>query len=93
MTCNAVTGDATRLTDHDRRTIAQARELAALRHVSAVKKHTAETDILLAYVNALGEAQYLLGELAAALERLSGDDGQPGEDPEPEGGVLARTRA
>lgn len=64
-----------RLTDHDRRIIADARLLASLRAgTSDVLEHTGETGITLALANALGQAQHVLRELAAIAERLGAGD-------------------
>jgi hypothetical protein len=67
-------GTASRLTDHDRDIIAQARELAALPSIDAIRERTGEHSLLLAYAFALGEAQERLAELAAIAERLDGAD-------------------
>lgn len=62
----------TDLTDLDRRIIALARELVATRDMDALRERTGETESVLALANALGEAKFLLGELAALAERLGG---------------------
>lgn len=59
------------LTEHDRSLIAAALELAALKG-NALREHTSERDLGMAMAQALGEAQHVLRELAAALERLGG---------------------
>jgi len=66
---------STSLTDHDRQLIAQlidqAHTIAGLETVASVEKHTGETDILVAYVEAFREARGLAAALAAALERCT----------------------
>ncbi|HLI38891.1 MAG TPA: hypothetical protein VKV80_16365 [Streptosporangiaceae bacterium] len=66
-----------RLTDADRRTIARARELAALKDTTAVQAAAGTagddmTGIAMAYARVLGRAQDMLAELAAIAERLGG---------------------
>jgi hypothetical protein len=61
----------TGLTDTGRRLIARARELAGLRGPEAIRGHTGETDVALAYVYAFGQAQVILAELADSLERTA----------------------
>ena len=80
----------TALTDHDRRRIAEARELAALVTPDATRERFAGwgDDLLPAYVEAFTTARYVLGDLAAIAERLDG-----GEDTSRLGeirGLLAR---
>lgn len=60
----------TLITDADRRLAIRARELEAARDI---QEHTGEADIHLAYIRAFGEARHLLGELAAIVDRLAGD--------------------
>jgi len=67
-----VTTQAPSLTEADRRAVAQALELAAVSGAGAVREHTGETDIGMAYACAFGEARHLLTELAAIAERLGG---------------------
>jgi hypothetical protein len=55
----------------DRSLIGRARALAAISGPDAVREHTGESDIDMAYVRAFGQATYLLSELADAVERLS----------------------
>ena len=65
----------TRLTDADRRLAARARELAAAQDADALRVIAGSrpgTDNAMVFGEALGIAQYLLGELAAAIERLDG---------------------
>jgi hypothetical protein len=64
-----------RLTDDDRRIIARARELAALRGADAFCEHTGKTALDMAHAVALGQAQVTLGWLADIAERLGGDGG------------------
>ena len=52
--------------------IRQARELQALR-AADLRKYTGENDLAMAYGATLGRAQHVLGELADALERISGE--------------------
>jgi hypothetical protein len=59
------------LTATDRNTIERARTVAALRG-EHLRRHAAERDPALAMAACLGEAQHLLGELAALAERLGG---------------------
>jgi hypothetical protein len=66
---------ASRLTDNDRGAITQARELAALRGIDAIRAHVGETDAGFARVVAFGEAQHWLSELVRIAERLGGTDG------------------
>jgi len=65
----------TGLSGHDWLVIARARQLAALRGTDAIRAYTGTGDTDLAYAEALGEAQHLLGALAAIAERLGGDPG------------------
>ena len=64
----------TGITDADRRLATRARELAAAQDADALRVITgrAGTDNAMAYAEALGVAQYLLGELAAVVDRLDG---------------------
>ena len=59
---------APRLTDDDRRIIAEARKLAALGG-DGVRARYPQDDWRGAHARALGAAQFLLGELAAIAER------------------------
>ena len=77
-----MTTATTRLTDVDRRIIAQSRELAALGGLDAIRKHAGQDDTAAALASVFGAAQFLLGDLAAIVERL-GDTG-PDEDDEDE---------
>lgn len=61
-----------RLTGTDRLMIAKAREVAALTSGGAMLERYGETDHDMARAAALGEAQFLLGELAAIIDRLDG---------------------
>jgi len=63
----------TALTERDRRTLADARELAAV-PASAVREFTGEEDGHLARAVALARAQILLAELASVVTRLAGVD-------------------
>ena len=60
-----------RLTGSNERVIAQARELAELHGLDAIRKHTGQADGAMALSNALGEAQYYLRELARIIDRLT----------------------
>jgi len=63
------------ITDADRRLAARARELAAAPDMDAVRAIVSRpgTDDNMVRAEALGVAQYLLGQLAAVIERLDGD--------------------
>jgi len=79
------------LTGADRRSIAQARELAALRTTAALRERFPGWDDLGAtYAEAFGTARYLLRELAAIAERLgsaqSAQEGESQTDAEEPGG-------
>jgi hypothetical protein len=65
----------TGLTESDRVTIARARQLAAL-PADGCTAYTGRDDPDLARAEVLGEAQYLLGELAAIAERRGGESGR-----------------
>ena len=70
------------LSGRDRVTLERAAELAALRTADQVRQWagTASYDIastLAAYTECLGACQALLGDLAAAVERLGDDAGRP----------------
>ena len=60
----------TRLTDADRLIIAQASLLRGVAGPAAMRRHAGETDTAMAYVTGFGEAQFLLPELVAIIERL-----------------------
>ena len=65
----------TALTAADRDIIARARKLAAAHGDAAVREATAAPEAAVSamvYSDALGVAQYLLGELAAIIERPGG---------------------
>jgi hypothetical protein len=63
----------TGLTDHDRRIIERARELAALSSPAAVRERFPGWDDLRpAYVEAFATATHVLSELADIAERLAG---------------------
>jgi hypothetical protein len=62
-----------RLTGLDRRTIARAREVAALHGTDAIREYTRQDTAEGALAAVVGTAQYLLLELAAIAERLDGD--------------------
>jgi hypothetical protein len=57
------------LTDHDRRIIAQARELAGANDLEAIRSATADPKIS-TYAEAFGVARVRLGDLLAIIERL-----------------------
>ena len=64
-----------RLTEADRRIIAQARELASLRTTAAVnERFPGWNDNAAAYAEAFGTARWLLDEVAGIAERLGGED-------------------
>jgi hypothetical protein len=58
---------------HDRLVIARARELANLKGADAFRTYTGTGNTDLAYAEALGEAQHLLGELADVAERQAAE--------------------
>ena len=62
-----------KLTDVQRRMIARAREVAALKDTDAMRERYGVTDGTMARADTLGEAQFLLGELAAIITRLAWD--------------------
>jgi hypothetical protein len=62
----------TRLTDADRLIIAQARAVAALATTDSMRERYGIADGDHARASMTGEAQYLLLELAAIIERLDG---------------------
>lgn len=72
----AVITPLTRLTDVDRRIIAKAHEVAALKGTPSRRERYGETDSETARAAALGEAQFLLAELAAIIGRLDGGQEQ-----------------
>ena len=63
---------SSRLTNIDLRIIAKAREVAALKDTGAMSDRYGDTDGEMARAAALGEAQFLLLELADLAERLDG---------------------
>ena len=65
------------LTEADLRVITKAGEVGALRDTAAMRERYGGTDGDLARAHALGEAQFLLGELVAMVTRLTegGSDG------------------
>ena len=65
------------LTEADLRVITKAGEVGALRDTAAMRERYGGTDGDLARARALGEAQFLLGELVAMVTRLTegGSDG------------------
>lgn len=64
-----------RLDDVDRRTIAEAREVAEVRS-GDLREWTGEDNFALAYAVALGRAQWRLGELLRLVERVAGADAE-----------------
>jgi hypothetical protein len=64
---------ATRLTDADRRMRAKAREVAALKDTGAILERYGDANHVMARAAAFGEAQFLLLELDAIIDRLDGD--------------------
>jgi hypothetical protein len=63
-----------RLTDHDRRVIADARALAQLRTTeSLAERFPGWNDTAATYAEAYGTARHLLTELAGIAERLGGE--------------------
>jgi hypothetical protein len=64
--------DTGRLTAADRSAVARARELAGISSLDALREHTGVSATDMAYACALGEAQDLLAELAAVVDRLGG---------------------
>ena len=76
-----MTTATTRLTGHDRRTIALARDLAGFRDSDMLRLHLAASGIMTpsdraddTHAFAFGAAQSLLRLLADLAERLGGDD-------------------
>jgi hypothetical protein len=63
-----------RLRISDIRVIAQARDIAEVHGSDAVRRHTGEADVTLAYAVALGEAQYYVRELSRIIGRLTEGD-------------------
>jgi len=75
MTAPSTSDTATdRLTDHDRRIIARARQLAESSGLEGVRSAAGDREID-TYAEAFGVAQYLLAELAAIIDRLGGGNG------------------
>lgn len=68
-------GGSKRLTDHDRRLVAAARELAGLRTTAAVTGRFGGwgDSTAAAYAEAFGTARWHLDELAAIIDRLGGE--------------------
>ena len=64
--------ETARLTGADHRMIAKAREVAALQSGGAMRERYGDADSGMAQAAALGEAQFLLLELAAIIARLDG---------------------
>jgi hypothetical protein len=67
--------ETTRLTDHDRRVIAQAAELAARFDIAAVRKSSGTTDTIIALAETLGTARHHIRDLLAIIARLDGHAG------------------
>ena len=65
------------LTDTDRATIANARELAAVKGIAGCRERAHVEDSVAALALAWGEAQFYLTELVAIIARLAaaGEDG------------------
>ena len=61
------------LTEEDRRIIASARDLAALGGLDAIRNRAGQDDTAAALASVFGGAQFLLAELVAIIERMSGD--------------------
>jgi hypothetical protein len=61
------------LTEYDRASIAEARKLAGISGVDAVKEYTGDTDLAMAYGVAFGRAQHHLRDLLAIIDREAGD--------------------
>jgi hypothetical protein len=70
------------LTEHDRRRIAEARELAGLVTPNATRERFPGwgEDLLPAYVEAFTTARYALGDLADIAEQLAALEGMAAED-------------
>ena len=72
-----MTTTTTRLTDHERRTIAQVRALRAASMDGELREYLTANALLKPgddmYPMAFGAALYLLDEVAAIAERLGGD--------------------
>jgi hypothetical protein len=67
--------ETTRLTDADRRMIAKAAEVAALKDPAAMRERYGDANHVMARAAAFGEAQFLLLELDAIIARLDGHGG------------------
>ncbi len=66
--------DAARLTDLDRKIIAQARDLLALPDSDAIRRHSGhENNTLAAFVSAFGETQEVIADLLAVIAGLDGE--------------------
>ena len=63
----------TRLTPHDRETIAAARKLTMLCGMAGIREHTGASDTTVAYTAVIGEAKHLLAELTAIITRMDED--------------------
>jgi hypothetical protein len=61
------------MSEHDKLTVARARELAAVNRLDALRERYGTSDTLAALGDQWGESSHLLGELAAIIERLGGD--------------------
>jgi hypothetical protein len=61
------------ITDADRRIAAQARELAAINRVDALRDRYGTSNTEAALTDQWGESSHLLAELAAIIARLDGD--------------------
>ena len=62
------------LTDAERRMIARARNLSGAADLEEIRRAAADPEIG-SYAEAFGAARYLLGELAAIIDRLGGGNG------------------
>jgi len=71
----ARTAPAPTLTDVDRRMIAKAREVAALKTADSMRERYGDAGSEMARAAALGEAQFLLLELVAIIGHLGGGNG------------------
>lgn len=75
-----LTAPAPKLTDRERRLVAEARQLAAIKGEDAIRAHLTPAGIIkpsdrddMIYPIAYGNATVLLAELAGLAERLGGD--------------------
>ena len=78
----------TKLTDHDRLTLAQGDQFRVQNGIAAIRKDNGEPDTIAAMAIQIGKAQFLIGELTAMVRRMDGDVILRWEDPEDAGEFL-----